>query len=696
MPPTRATPGPSWPVVGSSRTSTAGSMARMLPRATSLRPETSRSYGLVDRARSSGRWPRVPGRRAARPRVCASPRLPGPKRSSRSTVREKSWSSGSWKTKPTCDQPGGGWARRRCRVHRASTVPDAGRSSPTRCLTSVVLPEPFCPTMATRSPGSMDSETPRTASTMSYRWTSPETSMVGISRPELAPRPTPCVDGRRPVASACPGAAGGLDSSRPTPAPSAAADRAFVEGLRRRDARAPRPGARSSVPRCPSGPSVWRPQRGAGDVDGNGPAAGQDEAAVHAAEHGRIVLGAHDGAAARRQLVEHARRPPACRPGRAAPVGSSSTSTSVPMATMLAMATRCCSPPESANGSRSARRADAELSTGPRRSARPSRPAARPGSRGRTRAPRAPSASMPRAGWPASRRRCPHAPARLGPPDSGLCLDHRRSSRPSTFARTTRGTNPAATSASVDLPAPVRPATPSRSPAPTVNESVGEARLPAPGIADLDGVELKTRWVAHRPSPRTTAATTRHRRQQDGDAQPAIDWRVGRPVGRTSVRPRPEAAGLEGEGPLADVDERAEDDRPDERHKRSQPSDDRARDRQAACLLGLQDGTRSRLHAGHHLDDREDHERQSMADPTSDQRLEDVVGQGREEEEDGGQEDDQETTGRDDPEGDALPGHGCRPELDDDVPSAGEEERVDEDDRHEQERAGCAARRASA
>ena len=36
-------------------------------------------------------------------------------------------------------------------------------------------------------------------------------------------------------------------------------------------------------------------------------------------------------------------------------VGSSRTRTSVPIATMLAIATRCCSPPDSANGSRSAR-----------------------------------------------------------------------------------------------------------------------------------------------------------------------------------------------------------------------------------------------------------------------------------------------------------------------------------------------------
>ena len=44
------------------------------------------------------------------------------------------------------------------------TRPSAGRRRPLRCLTSVVLPDPFWPRMATASPGSIDSETPRTAS----------------------------------------------------------------------------------------------------------------------------------------------------------------------------------------------------------------------------------------------------------------------------------------------------------------------------------------------------------------------------------------------------------------------------------------------------------------------------------------------------------------------------------------------------
>ena len=100
----------------------------------------------------------------------------------------------------------------------------------------------------------------------------------------------------------------------------------------------------------------------------------------------------------------------------------------------------------------------------------PSRLAARRGSRARRRAPRARSASMPRAGSPASRRRCR--------PGRGAGSRRRCARRPPaivtlppTVARTTRGMNPDAARASVDLPAPVRPATPTRSPAATVRST---------------------------------------------------------------------------------------------------------------------------------------------------------------------------------------------------------------------------------
>ena len=84
------------------------------------------------------------------------------------------------------------------------------------------------------------------------------------------------------------------------------------------------------------------------------------------------------------------RRPAPCPAGSSWAVGSSSTRSPVPIVTMLAIATRCCSPPDSANGSRSAR------CSMPRSGEDGVDPgvhlgrAARRGSRGRRRAPRGP------------------------------------------------------------------------------------------------------------------------------------------------------------------------------------------------------------------------------------------------------------------------------------------------------------------
>ena len=105
--------------------------------------------------------------------------------------------------------------------------------------------------------------------------------------------------------------------------------------------------------------------------------------------------------------------------GSSCAVGSSRTRTSVPIAMMLAIATRCCSPPESANGSRSARWAMPGRPAR-RRCGRPSPRAARRGSPARTPAPRAPSASTPTAGSRASRTRS--RPGRAGgPPRPSWC-----------------------------------------------------------------------------------------------------------------------------------------------------------------------------------------------------------------------------------------------------------------------------------
>ena len=104
--------------------------------------------------------------------------------------------------------------------------------------------------------------------------------------------------------------------------------------------------------------------------------------------------------------------------GSSCPVGSSRTSTSVPIVTMLAIATRCCSPPDSANGARSARppmpssarAASMRASISARGTPRFSRPKA---SSSRT-------VSFDAESWLAGvEKTMPTVPARLGPPDSG-------------------------------------------------------------------------------------------------------------------------------------------------------------------------------------------------------------------------------------------------------------------------------------
>ena len=88
-------------------------------------------------------------RRGPRCPPAARPRFRGPNATSRSTDRSNSWSSGFWKTNPMVARELG---RRSAGGVRAvdRDPPAAGRSRPLRCLTSVVLPEPFWPTIATR------------------------------------------------------------------------------------------------------------------------------------------------------------------------------------------------------------------------------------------------------------------------------------------------------------------------------------------------------------------------------------------------------------------------------------------------------------------------------------------------------------------------------------------------------------------
>lgn len=90
------------------------------------------------------------------------PAAAGPNATSSRTVGMNSWSSGSWKTMPTL--------RRISAMFFAETgspatvtVPAPPVRMPLRCRTRVVLPAPFGPRSATRSPLPMRRSTPKRA-----------------------------------------------------------------------------------------------------------------------------------------------------------------------------------------------------------------------------------------------------------------------------------------------------------------------------------------------------------------------------------------------------------------------------------------------------------------------------------------------------------------------------------------------------
>jgi hypothetical protein len=91
-----------------------------------------------------------------------SPALAGPNATSSATVGMNNWSSGSWNTMPT---------RWRIPATVASvnstpptlTLPSDARSNPFVCSIRVVLPAPFGPSTATRSPSATRRSTPRRA-----------------------------------------------------------------------------------------------------------------------------------------------------------------------------------------------------------------------------------------------------------------------------------------------------------------------------------------------------------------------------------------------------------------------------------------------------------------------------------------------------------------------------------------------------
>ena len=197
-----------------------------------------------------------------------------------------------------------------------------------------------------------------------------------------------------------------------------------------------------------------------------------------------------------------------------------------------------------------------------RRCAHPSPRAGRPGSPGRTRAPRGRSASMPdswlagvaktiptRPSSVASRSRVGASTPRPIDPAADLRLDHARdeSGRRQGQRRLARAGPPG-------RPRPARRR-------PTVERHPVEASARAPRIAD--GQIVDAQGLGHRIDP--VAGATERRpgpsRPRRPSAEPAVHRRVGHDAIGGPPGSRPESARLERQRPLADVDERAQQDR---------------------------------------------------------------------------------------------------------------------------------------
>ena len=146
----------SWPVVGSSSTSTPGAPTRSAASASRCLPPWLSSQGLVC---SSPRKPKnsiAPSTSRTGFGGIARNRLPNS--SSLMTVSSNSISSAACSSSATCAAcsntlPG------RTGFPRKYTRPELGVPRPTVRPVSVLLPEPFAPIIATHSPSAMDSVT---------------------------------------------------------------------------------------------------------------------------------------------------------------------------------------------------------------------------------------------------------------------------------------------------------------------------------------------------------------------------------------------------------------------------------------------------------------------------------------------------------------------------------------------------------
>ena len=334
-----------------------------------------------------------------------TPRLRGPNATSRSTERSNSCSSGFWKTNPTVAAR----SRDRPAVGRLAVEQDAARRRPEEPVEVLDEGRLARAVLAEDRDGLARLDRQRDAAD--------GLDAGRVAMDEVLERDAD----RWPVAGRSPGgrrsavAVAVRRSARRGRGPAGGPARAAASRQRGRPRSPPRrrPARRSSPAACASRTSVGAgraaptpprpaPPRARRARSARPPV--EHEAAVHPAEHARVVLGAQDRASRPGPARRAGRRPPPSPPDRAARSARRGRGRSCPSPRCSRWPPAAARRPtaRTARGRRGGRSTAAPAS---RRSARPSRPAGRPGSRARRRAPRGPSASMPTAGWPASRRR---------------------------------------------------------------------------------------------------------------------------------------------------------------------------------------------------------------------------------------------------------------------------------------------------
>ena len=221
----------------------------------------------------------VDGRVQLRP---AEPRFRGPNATSARTLPAKIWRSGSWNARPTF---AASWATRSVDASTPSTRtrPSVGRSRPLKWRTSVDLPDPFWPTIATRSPRRSRARRRRRPGCRPGRRRRGPRAVDHATASRLARPPT--VPRSRPAAVERP--------RQPHPRRWLDADRVELRDRSRTSA--------------------------AGPVEDDPAAVDRDDPGAQPVEQVGLVLGDQQRRAAGRELAAAPRRRVASRPGRAGP-----------------------------------------------------------------------------------------------------------------------------------------------------------------------------------------------------------------------------------------------------------------------------------------------------------------------------------------------------------------------------------------